>query len=256
MSKQADASPWFRALNRHPRCRVRLFCFPYAGGSAAVFRAWPAGLAPDIEVYPALLPSRGARMSEPPLPRISLIVERLAAEIRPHLDRPFALFGHSMGALIAFELARRLRAEAGVKPAHLFISGARAPQIPDPDPPVHDRTDAEFIKCLRELNGTPDEVLEHPDLMALMLPLLRADFEAVETYRYEAGAPLGCRVSAYGGLADSSVRREHLEGWREQTSGEFVLRMFDGDHFFINRAAPQLLRTLDRELARVEGTHV
>ncbi|HEX8500630.1 MAG TPA: alpha/beta fold hydrolase [Pyrinomonadaceae bacterium] len=255
MSQQPDASLWFRALNRHPRCRARLFCFPYAGGAAAVFRAWPAGLAPDVEVFPALLPGRGVRMSEPPLTRISSIVEHLAAEIRPHLDRPFALFGHSMGALVAFELARRLRAEAGVEPAHLFVSGCRAPHIPDPDPPVHDRADSEFIEHLRELNGTPAEALNHPQLMELMLPLLRADFEAVETYRYEAGAPLGCRVSVYGGLADTAVRREHLEAWREQTGGEFVLRMFDGDHFFIHQAAPQLLRTLDRELARVEGAH-
>ena len=255
MSQRADESQWFRALNRHPRCRARLFCFPYAGGSAAVFREWPAGLAPDIEVFPALLPRRGARMAEPPLTRISSIVEGLAAGIRPHLDRPFALFGHSMGALIAFELARRLRAEAGVEPAHLFVAGCRAPHLPDTDPAFRDRTDDEFIEHLRGLNGTPAEVLEHPQLMALMLPLLRADFEAVETYRYEAGPPLGCRVSAYGGLYDSAVKRESLEAWREQTGGEFVLRMFDGDHFFINRAAPQVLRMLDRELARVAGTH-
>lgn len=255
MSQQAVTSQWFRALNRHPRCRARLFCFPYAGGNAAVYRTWPGGLAPDIEVYPALLPSRGARLSESPLTRISLMVERLAADIRPHLDRPFAFFGHSMGALIAFELARSLRAEAGVEPAHLFVSACRAPHIPDPDPPTHTRSDAEFIEHLRELNGTPTEVLDHPELMALMLPLLRADFEAVETYRYEAGPPLGCRVSAYGGLTDSEVKREHLEGWREQTATDFVLRMLDGDHFFIHQAAPQLLRTLDRELGRIGGAN-
>lgn len=253
MSQTAGTSQWFRALSRHPRCRARLFCFPYAGGSAAVFRAWPADLAPDIEVYPALLPSRGPRLSESPLKRISSMAERLAADIRPHLDRPFAFFGHSMGALIAFELARRLREEAGVEPAHLFVSACRAPQIRDPDPPVHNLPDAEFIEHLRKLNGTPAEVLEHPELMALMLPLLRADFEAVETYRYAAGPRLGCRVSAYGGLADTSVKREDLEGWREMTDGEFVLRMFDGDHFFIHQAPQQLLRTLDRELVQVGG---
>jgi medium-chain acyl-[acyl-carrier-protein] hydrolase len=253
MSQQAGANRWFRALHLRPRCRARLFCFPYAGGSDAAFRAWSEHLAPDVEVYPALLPGRGARIFEPPLTRISTIVEHLAAAARPLLDRPFAFFGHSMGALIAFELARLLRAEAGVEPSHLFAAGSRAPRIPDPDPTVYDRPDAEFIEHLRRLNGTPSDVLEHPELMALMLPLLRADFEAVETYRYEEGRPLGCRVSAYGGLRDLAVAREHLDGWREQTTGDFVLRMFDGDHFFIHQSALQLLRVLNRELGQIEG---
>lgn len=231
---------------------MRLFCFPYAGGNATIFRDWPRHLAPDIEVYPALLPSRGARISELPLTRLSKIVEHLAAAIRPYLDMPFAFFGHSMGALIGFELARLLMSEAGVGPSHLFVAGCRAPHIPDPDPPLHVCSDAEFIEHLRELNGTPEEVLTHPELMALMLPLLRADFEVVETYRYTDGPALGCPVSAYGGLRDSGVTHEHLEGWRERTTAGFVLRMFDGDHFFIHQSAPQLLRTLNRELSRGE----
>lgn len=251
MSNQAGATQWLRPLNQSARGRVRLFCFPYAGGSAAIFRDWPRHLPPDVEVWPALLPGRGPRMAEPPPTRISAMVESLAEAIRPHLDKPFALFGHSMGALIAFELAQRLRTADGGRPARLFVGGCRAPQLPDPDPPTHTGSDAEFIEHLRKLKGTPEEVLNHPELMALMLPLLRADFEAVETYRHTDAPPLACPVSAYGGLRDSAVPREHLEAWRVQTTADFVLRMFDGDHFFIHQAAPQLLRTLGRELSQL-----
>lgn len=253
MSQQPASSQWFRALNPRPGRRARLFCFPYAGGSDVVFREWPRHLAPDVEVHAALLPGRSSRITAPPLTRISAVAERLAGAIRPLLDRPFAFYGHSMGAFIAFEVARRLRREAGVEPAHLFVAGCRAPQIPDPDPLVHGLPDDEFVAHLRRLNGTPAEVFEHPELMRLMLPLLRADFEAVETYAYEAGEPLACRVSACGGLRDTSITREQLDGWRERTTGDFVLRMFDGDHFFLHQSAPQLLRTLDRELARLGG---
>lgn len=253
MPNQAGTTQWFRALNRPSRTRVRLFCFPYAGGSAAIFRDWPGHLAPDIEVCAALLPGRGPRMSELPQTRIAATAESLAAGIRPHLDQPFAFFGHSMGALIAFELARLLRSGEGVGPSSLFVAGCRAPHIPDPDPPMHASPDPEFIAHLRELKGTPEEVLSHPELMALVLPLLRADFEAVETYRYADAPPLGCPVSAYGGLRDPAVTRERLEGWRAQTTANFVMRMFDGDHFFIHQAAPQLLRVLGRELGQLDG---
>ncbi|HEX8556908.1 MAG TPA: alpha/beta fold hydrolase [Pyrinomonadaceae bacterium] len=253
MSRQPGSPEWFRALRPRPAPRARLFCFPYAGGSDFVFREWPRHLAPDVEIHAALLPGRASRISAEPLTSISAMAERLAEGVRPLLDRPFAFYGHSMGAFIAFEVARRLRSGAGAGPAHLFVGGCRAPQLPDPDPPIHGLPDEEFVANLRRLNGTPAEVFEHPELMRLMLPLLRADFEAVESYVYEPGEPLACRVSAYGGLRDTLVAREQLEGWREQAAGDFSLSVFDGDHFFLQQSAPQLLRALDRELARLVG---
>jgi medium-chain acyl-[acyl-carrier-protein] hydrolase len=240
-------------LSPNPRSRARLFCFPYAGGSAVIFRDWARALPPDVEVCAAMLPGRGSRMLEPSQTRLSAVVAHLTDAITPYLDKPFAFFGHSMGALTAFDLARGLRREVGVEPKHLFVSGCRAPHLPDPDPPPYNLPDPEFIEFLRNLNGTPEEVLEKQELMDLMMPLLRADFEAVSTYAYAAGQPLSCPLTAYGGLRDCTVSQEELAAWSEHTTAGFALRMFDGDHFFIHQAATQLLSTLGRELIRLTG---
>lgn len=248
-SSQTADSVWFAQARSNPQCRLRLFCFPYAGGGSQIFRGWAELLPPSIEVCPVLLPGRGGRMREPPLPRISLLVENIASAIRSYLDKPFAFFGHSMGALIGFELARYLRREEKVEPVHLFASACRAPQISRLEPPTYGLPDSEFLERLRNLNGTPQEVLEHPELMQLMLPLLRMDFEAVETYRYFTESALSCPISIYGGLQDKEIEREDLEAWREQTTGGFTVRMFDGDHFFIHRAEKSLLGALKRELS-------
>lgn len=247
-SNPRAASEWFTRPKPNPRARLRLFCFPYAGGNAHAFRKWPQQMSPGVEVLAAHLPGRGARMREPPYTSITALVEELGRAVRPYLDLPFAFFGHSMGAMIGFELTRLLRREGGEAPAHLFVSGRRAPQIPVTDTPTYNLPDAELIEKVRRLNGTPPEVLEHPELMELMLPLLRADFQVVETYRYVDEPPLGCPISAFGGLQDLEVTREHLEAWREQTTSGFVRRMFDGDHFFLHRAEQVLLTTIAREL--------
>ena len=234
---------------------LRLFCFPYAGGGAQVFRAWPGELPPWVEVCAVQPPGRGARMSEPPYKRMTELVPALADALAPALDVPFSFFGHGLGALVAFETARRLREERGVEPALLAVSAQRAPQLPRTEPPAYDLPDDEFVELLRRLRGTPDEVLAHPELLNLMLPILRADFELAETYAYAPAAPLACPVVAFGGLADHRVRREELEAWREQTGARFMLRMFTGvgDHFFINEHRALLLRSLAQELWGIAG---
>ncbi len=243
-------SQWFARAKPNPQVRLRLFCFPYAGGNAHAFRRWQQQLPPGVEVLAAHLPGRGSRTRERPHTSITALVEELGRAVRPYLDLPFAFFGHSMGAVIGFELARLLRREGAIVPAHLFVSGRRAPQIPETDPPTYNLPDAELIEEVRRLNGTPPEVLEHPELVELMLPLLRADFQMIETYRYVDEPPLDCPVSAFGGLQDSEVTREHLDAWREQTTSGFVRRMFDGDHFFLHRAEQALLTTIAGELHR------
>jgi len=160
---------------------------------------------------------------EKPFTSAQSLVEATAAAIFPHLDRPFAFFGHSMGALISFELARYLRRHHKPQPTHLFISGHRAPQLGIEKDLTSKLPDAEFAAELRRLNGMPREVLEHPELMQLMIPLLRADFEVCQTYQDTPEPPLDCPFEVFGGLQDEDVTREMVEAWREQTTRSFKL---------------------------------
>jgi medium-chain acyl-[acyl-carrier-protein] hydrolase len=241
-------NPWLPNVRLNPRAALRLFAFPYAGGSTAIYRNWQAALPEGIDLCPVQLPGRGSRMREQSFTRVPALVESLAEALRPHLDRPFAFFGHSMGAAIGFELARRLRERYSLEPAHLFVSGRRAPQVPGERLHTYDLPEEEFVAELQRLNGTPRDVLLHAELMQVMLPLLRADFELIQTYEYVPGPPLGCPVSAFGGLQDYEVERGMLEAWREHTEGPFSVHMLPGDHFFLHSAGQQLLRLLAQKL--------
>jgi medium-chain acyl-[acyl-carrier-protein] hydrolase len=207
----------------------------------------------EVEICPIQLPGRESRLGEPPFTRLELLLETLVPAIQPYLDKPFAFFGHSMGATISFKLARQLCAQHAPTPVHLFVSGSCAPQIPDPDPPIHHLPDAEFVEELRRFNGTPEAVLQNAELMQLFLPILRADFALHETYVYAAGEPLDCPISAFGGLEDGEVSRDDLAAWRDQTRGAFTLRMFPGDHFFLRSARPHLLQAMSQNLTRILG---
>ena len=242
----AASDSWISFRKPGPKTRLRLFCFPYAGAGALIFRTWSDCLPADVEVCPVQLPGRGTRMVERPYTQLSPLVEALAQALAPLLDRPFAFFGHSLGALVSFELARRIRRQYGVHPVRLFVSAGRAPQILHRGLPIHTLPDKEFLMELRRLNGTPSELLDHAELMELMLPLLRADFAVYETYQYSSEAPLNCPISAFGGLQDNKVSDSDLDAWRVQTSVSFSLRMFPGDHFFLQQ--PLLLRALFQEL--------
>jgi medium-chain acyl-[acyl-carrier-protein] hydrolase len=164
------------------------------------------------------------------------------------MDKPFVFFGHSMGALISFELARQLRRDYGKQPIQLFVSGRRAPQLRDRDLPTNTLPESDFVAELRRLNGTPAEVLENGELLQFMLPILRADFAINETYEYLPERPFSFPITACGGLHDDEVSRNDLEGWKEQTDASFVLRMFPGDHFFLNAYQPLFLRALSYDL--------
>ena len=242
------ASTWFVKSEPDPRARTRLFCFPYAGGSDLIFRKWPEMLSPAVEVCPMLLPGRGVRMREPPFADMNSLVDALLPVMAAHLDRPFALFGHSMGGAIAFEVSRRLRREYGVEPQHLFISGRRAPHLSDRPRPIYNLPEPEFKEELRRLNGTPAEVLEHPELMEVLLPLLRADISLSQTYSCVSRPSLTCPLTVFGGAEDTDEDPAGLEAWREHTVGAFNLTMFEGDHFFINTARRPLLRALENAL--------
>lgn len=216
---------------------VRLFCFPHAGGGASVFRGWPGALGPGIEIYPIQLPGREGRWLEPPLTHVSDLVPTLAAALRPLLRPPYAFFGHSMGAFIAFELARHLRRENRPGPSVLIVSAARAPQIPDPDPPLHTLPADLLLEELKRFDGIAEELLNEPELISLLLPILRADLAMCESYEYLDEPPLECSISAYGAAQDEKVELEQLTPWRAQTSKDFQLRIFPGNHFFFLKEA-------------------
>lgn len=238
---------WVKFYRPHPNPAIRLFCFPYAGSSAIVFRSWSDALTPIIEVGSIELPGRGTQIKESLLTRTEPIVEAIALALLPTLDKPFAFFGHSMGAILAFECSRLLRKKYGLLPSHLFVSGRHAPQFP-PRSPIHALPEAAFIREVRRFNGIPDTVLENSELMELLLPILRADFEALETYTYIDESPLDCQITAFGGLQDVNTCIDGLEAWANQTSSFFCLQMLPGDHFFINSAQPQLLAILHKYL--------
>jgi len=230
---------------------MRLFCFPYAGGSSFLFHKWNQHLPSSVEICTVQLPGRGTRTHEPAFDAIQPLIETLGPAIYPFLQQPFAFFGHSMGAIIAFELTLYLRREYGLLPSHLFVSGRRAPQISSDEPHVYDLPHDEFISELRRLNGTPLEALEHPELMELMMPLLRADFALVETYNYRPEPPLECGITAYGGLQDQEVSGDELKAWHRQTRSAFRLQMMSGGHFFIQKEPEDLLRSLYSELLQL-----
>lgn len=242
------ADSWIQHGQPKLRSRLRLFCFPYAGGGASIFRTWSENLPPDIEVCPVQLPGRESRLLETPFTHIPSLIEPLAQALLPYMDKPYAFFGHSMGALVSFELARSLRRQHSIGPVRLFVSGRRAPQLPDPDSPIHHLPESAFLDELRRLQGTAEEVLRDTELLQLLLPLLRADFAMCETYLYTSGEPLACPISAFGGLQDDEVPRYELAAWREQTWGTFKLRFFVGNHFFLHTARTSLLQALSQDL--------
>jgi medium-chain acyl-[acyl-carrier-protein] hydrolase len=246
--RRRSVSRWWRVVQEGPDATLRLFCFPYAGGNASTFQKWAGRLPPDVAIYAIQLPGRVNRLKEPPFTRIPPLVEVLSAELLPLLDRPFALFGHSLGALVSFEIARQL-ARSDRTPRHLFVSGRRAPYLDDQDAPRYLQNDEDFLATLHDLQGTPPELLEHAELLELMLPTLRADFELAETYRYAEGPPLRCPITVFGGRDDEESEGDRLEAWRVHTTERFAVHMLEGDHFSIQTSADDLLRRLGADLA-------
>ena len=249
----SGADPWIVRPRANPQATLRLFCFPYAGGGASIYRSWIGGLLPQVEVCPVQLPGRETQMRALPFARLAPLVQTLADALRRYMDLPFAFFGHSMGGLIGFELARHLRRISGPQPVWLFVSGQTAPQLASTKSPIHDLPDPELMEELRRLNGTPKEILEHAELMQLILPLLRADFAVCETYEYSISEPLALPISVFGGLEDTGVSHEQLAAWSEHTRSSFKLRMVPGDHFFLNSARVSILAAISEDLQQALG---
>jgi medium-chain acyl-[acyl-carrier-protein] hydrolase len=233
---------------------VRLFCFPYAGGGAGSFRGWADELPMEIELFAVQPPGREDRMFEDQVDDLDTAVDAVVGELLAYTDLPFALFGHSLGAIVCWEVAGRLVERHGIAPDDLLISGCRAlPAIHDGRRDLHDLTDPELIGELRKLNGTPREVLDHPELIGMLLPAIRADYRMLSRYRYSPRAPVGSTVSVFGGDADPAVALPHLYRWAELVEGELDVSVLPGDHFFLNSSRTPLLKEVSARLARHTG---
>ncbi|MBS0307896.1 MAG: thioesterase [Proteobacteria bacterium] len=228
--------------------RLRLICFPYAGGSATVYHPWAAAVPADIELIAVQYPGRATRLREAPCTDLAALLDDIERAIPPLLDRPFAFFGHSMGATVAYELARRLQLAGKPLPQYLFLSGRSAPQLPVTRKPIHALPEGEFLDAMRNMNGTPAEILEHRELMEMMLPIIRADFQALETWQHHDAPMLAIPMSMFGGIADAAVPMENLDAWSACTSGKMKRHMFPGDHFFLHQHYPAMLNIITRAL--------
>lgn len=240
-------APWMISRGTNPYTRIRLFCFPYAGGSAAAYQRWH-DLAPrGVQVCAVELPGRGILIQDPPVQDLTALVRLLADRIRPMIEvgggAPFALFGHSMGGLIAYELARLLR-ECGTPPRHLFVSASATPGAVHRRRSLRVASDEEVRAELADLGGTPQWLLDEPELMELVLPTLRADYAALEGYEHRSAEPLDIPVTAFAGRSDTVVPPDEVRGWQRFAGGPFRFVTVTGDHFFLGDAAEQLLATV------------
>lgn len=238
---------WLSCYKPKSKAKLRLFCFPYAGGGSSVFRTWSDDLPDWIEVCPTQLPGRENRILEKPFHQMSDLIKSIAQAIKPYLDLPFALFGHSMGAWIAFELAHHLNKNFDLLAQHLFVSGRFAPQIAD-NKNLHKLPDKEFREKLEMYGGTPKAVLESDELMELLIPILRADFSICETYVYQQNSPLTCPISVFGATTDHLVEPDSLIEWKKETSNSFRVEIFNGDHFFLRNCQKELLISIRKDL--------
>ncbi len=240
-----NETAWIAYAKPTAQAKLRLFCLPHAGGGAGSYRGWVAGLAPAVEVLPVQLPGRETRFLERPYDSIEPLLAGLVAGIRPYLDRPFAFFGHSLGALVGFELARRL-AQEGIVPQHLFVSGYGAPHLPVKLAPMCHLDDAQFAATLRDLAMMPTVVWENEELLVLLLPMLRADFAVYERYQYRVAAPLNCPITMLGGEGDPLVSPEMLAAWAMHSVNPGQMHLFPGDHFYLNGQETAVWRIIQR----------
>lgn len=250
------STPWIIRPRPRPDALVRLFCFPYAGGGTSIFHRWPDALPNYIEVCAVRLPGRESRLLEAPFTDIHTLIAHLLDELQQFSERPFAFFGHSMGALIGFELARALHAKERLEPIHVFASGCRAPHHSRKRPLWHTLPDSQLLQQVRSLGGIPKEVLENAEFIDLMLPLIRSDFQLIESYTWEPSEPLTCALTAFGGWQDEEVAPHEIPAWREHTQGAFSVRMFPSDHFFVQSAQAELLEAVSQDLentCRIKG---
>ncbi len=243
-----NENPWFQVSKPVKNPLMRLFCFPYAGGSAYIYQDWFKYLPVEIEVIGVQYPGRGMRFTETPITNITEMLSELEIAISPYLDKPFAFFGHSNGGLISFELGRLLQSRGIDTQKYQFISAKRAIHLPHRGKKLHALPQDDFIKELVHLGGTPEEMLKNPEIMALFIPVLKADFAISETFNYSGTQRLNCNASLLYGEDDKDIPEADILKWHELINGTVQSKKFDGHHFFINSQKDLVLAYVNSQL--------
>ena len=240
---------WIRCFQPAPQSRARLVCLPHAGGSASYFRPFTQGFDPSsLEVLAVQYPGRQDRRRDPCVPSVEGLAEQTAEALTPWLDKPLALFGHSMGALVGFELARRLEAR-GAELLVLFASGRRAPSRRRPEN-IHRRDDAGIIAEIKYLGGTNAKLLDDPEIVEMIMPAIRGDYTAVETYKCPPEVAISTSIVALTGADDPRASLPEVRAWSEHTTGEFDLRVYPGGHFYLEHQRTELINEVADRLLR------
>ena len=246
---------WFSTLHSVPDPQVTLIAFHYGGGNSSAYRNWGRYLPPNVNLLGVDLPGRGARYREPLIDRVEAVVDGLEQGMRLQRSifatEKLVYFGHSIGALIAYELAKRMIARVGMVPRHLIVSGAMAPHLLRTRPPLHALPKPQFVAELRKYGGTPEAFFQNEELMDLFIPILRSDFAIAETYRMNRLDPLACDLSVYGGSHDTAVSAEGLAAWEVLTTGACEIRMFSGGHFFLHEVERAVVTTVSSVLEKI-----
>lgn len=227
---------------------LNLYCLPYAGSSARIYEPWKSQLPSSVAVTPLELPGRGSRFPEHPKSELLPLLDDLASSMEKARHEPYAVFGHSFGGILAFELVRHLKELGFPPPRRLLVSGCPAPPMATPTQTTHDLSDAEFTESLRKLRGTPEELLENEELLELYIPIIRADYVILDHYEAPPPKPLDCPVTVFYGREDEDAGRAAMEEWDAYGSEPAAIEEIDGDHFFLRDAEEELLTKMARHL--------
>lgn len=240
MGSDTDNSSWFLCPDSRRGAAIRLFCLPFAGAGASMYHSWSGAFPHDIEVRAVQLPGRETRMDETRITDLLLVAAGTADALEPYVDRPYALFGYSMGALLAYETARELRRRGAPLPACLFVAAMRAPHVPDVRPALSGLPRDQFVDNVNYYFQPADPAWQTPELLEFFLPILRDDIAMVDRYEHRTEGALECPIRAYVGSADRSTPLPSVEAWGEHTSAQFTMRVFPGAHFFLQTALSEL----------------